>query len=232
MADMEIYLEADGESFRLPIVPAAIETTFETGNQVQRVHTFGEVFIFGRRGARTIVLESWWPDPKNDYGFLACRPPFKPYKFVTKINAWKDKIIKLTITGTNIKGMPCGYTTFTHSEEDASGDIKYSLTLVEYRKPVYTFTKKLKAMPIKKGSTKVVEALTERPAKSISGTYVVKEGDCLETIAKAQTGNSGNWEAIYNANKDLIEATAKKYGKSSSNNGWWIYPGTRLVIPK
>ena len=28
-----------------------------------------------------------------------------------------------------------------------------------------------------------------------------------------------------------IEETAKKHGKSSSNSGHWIYPGTVLQIP-
>ena len=36
---------------------------------------------------------------------------------------------------------------------------------------------------------------------------------------------------IYNANKSIIESTAKKYGKKSSSNGHWIYPGCKLTIP-
>ena len=31
--------------------------------------------------------------------------------------------------------------------------------------------------------------------------------------------------------KAAIEAAAKKYGRSSSSNGWWIYPGTVLKLP-
>lgn len=230
--NMEIWLEAAGEKLQLPIVPQEVHTTFETGNTVQRVHTFGEVFIFGKRGSRTIVLESWWPEPDNDYSFWACTPALKPYKFVTKINSWKDKVIKVTITGTNIRGLPFGYTTFTHGEVDASGDLKYSLTLVEYRKPTITEYKKtvkgtLKAEPL--GKVQIPEV--KRVAKEIPQYYVVKSGDTLEAIAKRQTGSSANWKTIYNANKELIEKTAKKYGKTSSANGLWIYPGTNLRIP-
>ena len=36
---------------------------------------------------------------------------------------------------------------------------------------------------------------------------------------------------IYELNKDTIEAAAKKYGRSSSSKGWWIYPGTVLQLP-
>lgn len=40
---------------------------------------------------------------------------------------------------------------------------------------------------------------------------------------------------IYNANKTVIEKAAKKHGRVSSAhngvNGWYIYDGTKLVIP-
>ena len=66
---------------------------------------------------------------------------------------------------------------------------------------------------------------------SKSQTYTVKKGDCLWSIAKAAYGSGSKWKAIYEANKAVIESTAKKYGKSSSSNGHWIYPGTVLTIP-
>ena len=44
-------------------------------------------------------------------------------------------------------------------------------------------------------------------------------------------GNGTKWQSIYNLNKAAIEAAAKKYGRSSSSNGWWIYPGTVLKLP-
>ena len=36
----------------------------------------------------------------------------------------------------------------------------------------------------------------------------------------------------YNANKEVIEATAKAHGKANSDNGRWIWPGTVLTIPE
>lgn len=66
---------------------------------------------------------------------------------------------------------------------------------------------------------------------SSSHQYTVKKGDCLWNIAKAFYGNGSKYTAIYDANKTVIEETAKKHGKSSSSNGHWIYPGTVLTIP-
>ena len=61
--------------------------------------------------------------------------------------------------------------------------------------------------------------------------YTVKSGDCLWNIAKAAYGDGSKWRVIYNANKTLIEETAKKYGRKSSQDGHWTYPGTVLTIP-
>ena len=73
---------------------------------------------------------------------------------------------------------------------------------------------------------------SNRDTKSSSGTkYYVQSGDCLYSIAKKFYGNGNKWTTIYNANKTVIENTAKKAGRKSSENGHWIYTGTPLIIP-
>ena len=71
----------------------------------------------------------------------------------------------------------------------------------------------------------------ERPEPPANPTYEIKSGDTLWTIAQRKLGGGGNWQKIYDANKDVIEAAAKKRGKKSSDKGHWIYPGVTLTIP-
>jgi hypothetical protein len=59
----------------------------------------------------------------------------------------------------------------------------------------------------------------------------VVKGDCLWNIAKKYMGSGAKYTALYEANKETIEAAAKKNGKASSSNGYWLFPGTVLTIP-
>lgn len=48
--------------------------------------------------------------------------------------------------------------------------------------------------------------------------------------AQCYLGDGLRWEEIYELNKDVIEDTAKQHGFSSSERGWWIFPGTVIKI--
>jgi len=49
--------------------------------------------------------------------------------------------------------------------------------------------------------------------------YVVKSGDSLSNIAKAEYGNANDWNRIFEANQDILKDPDK------------IYPGQKLKIP-
>lgn len=92
---------------------------------------------------------------------------------------------------------------------------KVDVTMEEYVS--YTSTKKKTSKTKGTGSTKIIK-------------YTVKKGDTLWDLAKKYLGKGTLYTKIYNKNKTVIEATAKKHRKSSSDNGHWIYPGTVLEI--
>lgn len=84
---------------------------------------------------------------------------------------------------------------------------------------------------------KVQEAIkVTQPVKTAASTggqsYTVVSGDTLWGISKKFYGTGTKYNIIYEANKDIIEATAKQHGKKSSDNGHWIWPGETFTIPE
>lgn len=57
-------------------------------------------------------------------------------------------------------------------------------------------------------------------------SYIVQPGDTLYTIASEHHTSIANLLAN---NADILDATARFHGYQSSNDGSWIFPGTRLT---
>ena len=118
-------------------------------------------------------------------------------------------------------------------DEDADEyglDVLAKIELLQYREY------KTKVVEFQKSddgatSTATVTETRDTSTKPQTTSYTVKSGDNLWDIAKVYLGDGTRQTEIYNLNKDVIESTAKKYGRSSSSNGWWIYPGTQLQLP-
>ena len=120
-----------------------------------------------------------------------------------------------------------GYT-LEESAENAY-DIKVSLKFKEYNS--YGSVKKTVVSTSTNNTSNKVTVQTPTKTVTSNKRYTVKSGDCLWNISRKFYGNSLKWTTIYNANKTIIENTARKHGRKSSSNGHWIYPGTVLTIP-
>ena len=234
---MQIFVkDGDQTVFQFPILPPSISVTVEGKHNAVNVQTRGDVTIIGKKGLKTVEFTSFFPD--HTYHFAMFPKTIGPYWYCRKIEKMMEKPIRLTITDTNIN-MLCLIQSFSYGEPDSTGDIEFTISFLEYRPPKYTKPKKTetqKTATTKKDDKKESARDTTSKTTSSAKTYVVKKGDCLLDLAKKFYGDSSKHQKIYNANKTVIEKAAKKHGYTSSSNkgikGWWIFPGTKLVIPR
>lgn len=179
------------------------------GNDVTEIRWDGE-FFGSKKKNEAIVHKNYYQDPMN------C---------VSVLRNWKEKgtPLNLIITqyGVNID---VTISSFNWNVYGGHGNVSYSVDLAEWKElKIYTTAE----MNIDLYTKKTVS----RNDTTSSGNYTVISGDTLWGIAKRKLGGGANWPKIYNANKDIIEGTAKKHRKNGSDHGHWIYPGTTLVIP-
>lgn len=235
------------EKTLFPVTPGKLVTKINGTNKTLTLINEGEVSLVKTPGLTDISTEVLLP-ALTEYPFAVYSDGFKgPDYYLEKLEKWKQK--KKPVTFKMLKTSPDGrrlewsmdgmHVTIEDYEivEDASEqgfDVVVKISMKEYRewgakKLVLKKSKKSKKVtPLKKAAVRKKTRRTKEPAKS----YTVKKGDCLISIAKKQLNDSSKWKSIYSLNKNTIEAAARKHGRKSSSNGYWIYPGTRLKLPQ
>lgn len=219
---VDIYIrETDGNrEIRIPLLPE--EFTFSKGDVMFiscDIMGRGEVSIPSGTELGECSWESEFPGPlrKND---AMMRGTWQdPKTYLNIIEDWKRKGTKLNLL---ITGYPVNVDVYCeefHSKGAGPfGDVVYEISFIEARDITITTNNTSTSKSTKRAAT-------------TSTRYTIKSGDTLWTIAEKVYGSGAKWHTIYKANKDIIEKTAKKYRKSSSQNGHWIYPGVTLTIP-
>lgn len=227
---MDIKLiPGSGSKFVFPALPEKV-----TGKQATKYQSFDIISQGTVKVPRgTDVTEITWEG--EFFG-----PQFKKSAVVKK-NHWQDPVqcvniltqfmkdetvLNLIVTETWIN-LDVTISSFQPVAYGAFGNIKYSITFVQ-KKPLEIYT--TNELKIAEFVKKVKPRLEPEPKPSGS-SYTVVSGDTLWGIASKKLGSGAKWTQIYDANKDTIEAEAKKHGKSSSDHGHWIWPGEVLTIP-
>ena len=208
-----------GSKFTFPALPEKVQGKYAAKYQSFDIISLGTVKV--PKG--TDVSEFSW-----DGVFFG---PSKKNEAIVKKNAWQspnecvkilndfimnETVLTLIVTETWIN-VDVTISSFQPKPVGAYGNVEYSITFVQ-KKPlkITAFVKKTKP---------------RETSSSSGGSYTVVSGDTLWGIASKKLGSGTKWTKIYDANKDTIESTAKKHGKSSSDHGHWIWPGEVLTIP-
>ena len=219
---VDIYIrEKNGKrELRMPLLPEDIQ--FQSGDAT--------VISYEIMGLGTVEIPSGtelgqWSWKGEFPGYYRQNDPmirgtwYPTEDYDRTLNDWKKNGTELNLL---VTGYPINadvyLTEYRSAATGAFGGISYELTFIEARSIVVTTT------------TVEQVAETTRPAEK-QNTYTIKSGDTLWSIAVKFYGDGSKWRLIYEANKDIIEQTAKEHGKPNSDGGRWIYPGVTLVIP-
>ena len=223
---VDIYVrEREGNrEIRFPWLPEKIK--YDSGDATVATYDImdrGEVAVPTGSGLASWSWESTFPGSlQSDASML--RGTWKdPKEYHNILEEWLRNGTPLSIL---VTGYPINndviLAEYASIAAGAFGDLEYEITFKEDR-----------AIKI----TSTTDTTTKRPTTSSSGkTYTVKKGDTLWAIAKKFYGSGTKWKTIYNANKTIIENTAKARWKAAginrdSQNGHWIFPGCKIVIP-
>ena len=221
---VDIYVREKNGSreVRIPVLPEHIMVSFgESKFVTYDILGKGEVAEPTGVGLAGISWQSEFPGTYRTDTSMIRGKKQAPSVYHKLFEEWKKKgtVLNLLVTG-----YPINYdvyvSDYTADISGAFGDIPYEIKFKEDRNITITKT------AVNTNTT----TETQRPATKVT-QYTIKSGDTLWGISTKFYGTGTKWELIYNANQAIIEQTAKKHGKSSSNHGNWIWPGVTLTIP-
>jgi LysM repeat protein len=208
---LNFTLQQEGKGrVTFPVNPEDYTVSVSHRNTVTNVIQVGDVNLMGKTGLREVSLSSFFPAKNYNFGSSLG----DPISTVETIEGWRKSGDPCRVVIGRVLNMECTIESFNWGEQDATGDIYFTLRLKEYKRI------KLKKATVTVAQTDPpVQRETKSPETSSGKTYTVKSGDCLWKIAKQFYGNGAEYMKIYNANTDKIK------------NPNLIYVGQVLTIP-
>ena len=224
----------------LPVTPSALTLKVANQNKTVTLINEGQINILKLPGLSKISFSALLPN--QQYPFAQYENGYHDaHYYMDKLELLKTKcqpfvfdVIRTDDSGRLLMdstSMQVSLESYELSEDaDRNGtDVMVKIELLQYRE--YG----TKTIEFKKTESKTTATVTEKRDSTTApkvSSYMVKQGDNLWDIARVKLGNGARQAEIYTLNREVIEAAAKKHGRASSSNGWWIYPGTMLRLPQ
>lgn len=234
----DFYFNIGGELITLPITPEELEIKIGSNNKVVTLINEGDVNIL--KSPSLVEFEFDARFPMRQYPYSRPVLNFETYlnKFTelkTNKQAFTFSVVRRTPDGAN---GTWGTTRVVSLEDlkvkesaDEGDDVILSFKLKEYKTFGVATIQTPNSAPTSTSTSNTSRSTTNNTG--LPTTHTVQKGDCLWNISKKYYGKGSIWKTIYNANETIIEETANKYRKGKgSSNGNYIYPGTKLTIPK
>lgn len=213
----------DNELFVLPITPAQIKMSVGSNNEVVTLINGGDINI--PKSPQLIEISFKARFPMRQYPYAKEVLPYQNYFEKFKKVKEDRKPFTFLVARETPRGIITWDTELTvllesfDIDEDAENgdDVIIEFELKQYKNY---------------GTKSVDKPTPPRTEKTVEEQgYIIQKGDTLWGIAKKFYGNGAYWTAIYNYNKSVIEAEAKRRGLASSDNGHWIFAGCKIMIP-
>ena len=224
----------------LPVTPSSLTIKVANQNKTVTLINEGEINILKLPGLSKISFSALLPNQRYPFaqypgGYQGARYYLSKLEILkTGCAPFAFYVIRTNDSGTllmDAQPMTVSLESYElHEDAEKYGtDVMVKIELKQYRPygtKTITFQKTETA-----ATTATVTEKRDTSTKPKDTTYTVVSGDNLWDIARIKLGDGSRSSEIYQLNKDTIEAAAKKYGRASSSNGWWIYPGTVLRLP-
>ena len=226
--NVDIYVkERDGSrEIRVPWLPEEIE--YESGGMTAASYDImnrGEVAVPTGTGLAAVSWTSQFPGAYRTDNSMQRGTWQDPKTYHNILLDWLEKgtALNILVTGYPIN-LDVHLESYTAKPVGGFGDLEYDISFIEDRDILITKTQDSNSQQTKRTTAKTT-------------SYTIKKGDTLWSIAQRFLGSGAKWSTIYNANKEIIESTAKKRWKVAginrdSQNGHWIFPGTVITIPQ
>lgn len=227
------YFQTGAGLLTFPITPGELTIKSGSNNKVVSLINEGDINILKLPSLTEVEFTARFPMRKYPYSRDA--HDFEKYLNVFENLKENRESFRFIVARSTPNGRKTWSTNLLVALEDVEvnenadegDDVLVTFSLKQYKN--YGVVRLKSANKSKTTSTSNKPRTETKTTKS--DDYVVKSGDCLWNIAKKYYGDGTQWTKIYEANKSVIESTAKSYGKSSSSNGHWIFPNTKLTIP-